>query len=86
MRADPQQLCLIVDGPLKFPEGSHRMRNELQDTGPDAGKPKQEDWTRSKGCNKANELKELEEMKEFEDIIIADTFTKDHEVVRPGKS
>ena len=30
-------------------------------------------------------MMEPEDMKEFEDIIIPDTFTKDHEVVRAGK-
>jgi len=49
------------------------------------GKPVLEDWSRASASSKVNEIGEPEFMKEFEDIIIPDTFTKDHEVLVGGK-
>ena len=89
VRADEQDWCKNADGTVKFPEGSHRMKDDwlvenYNFLSPE-GKPVLEDWSCASASSKVNEMMEPEYMKEFEDIIISDKFTKDHEVVIAGK-
>ena len=85
VRADSQKWCQDADGSVKYPEGSHRMRDDWKKDRYEfltpEGKPVVEDWSRSSSCQEVNKMDEPESMKEFEDIIIPNRFTTDHEVL-----
>ena len=76
VRADEQAWCRNADGSIKFPLGSHRMREDwhkdrhswLQ---PD-GTPVVEDWSQSNSCIKANEMGEPEDSA-FSIVLLSQT-------------
>ena len=89
MGTEDQAWCRNEDGSVKYPIGSHRMKEdwhkERYDWPDDQGKPIQEAWTKSECCNKVNKWDEPEDGKISDPVIVPDKFTKDHEIVTGGK-
>ena len=89
VRADTQAWCQNRDGSVKFPLGSHRMRDSWHKDrdswlDPD-GKPVPEDWSKSNSCKEVNKMGEPEDAAFFDSVIVPDQFTKDHEILIGGK-
>ena len=85
MRADSQSWCKNEKGEIKFPQGSHRMKESWLDARYDwldeTGRPKKEDWSRCSDCSKGN----VEEMAFVDPHIVDAKFTTDYKIVRGGQ-